>query len=130
MNSIADIKTFLTEQNLFNLYISGENTQVFESLTTPEGIDNQTSFSSLVYDARFWISYNQYADDFTLCIAYFTHSGNPISRETFAEGLPTSPYGRYDETNERKWVKDGTLYRLQPLAGAVVLLPIKTILPR
>jgi hypothetical protein len=130
MNSVAELKAHLETQNLFASYISGELPEMFEGLTTASGIDSQNSFRTLQYDAKFWISYNQYADQFTFCVSYFDHNGNAISKATFAEALAHLPAAQYDETNERNWVRDGSLYRLQPISNAVIKLGIKTIIPR
>ena len=130
MNTVEELKTFLTTQNLDALYTSPEIPGMFSGLVTADGIDEQNSFASLEYDAKFWISYNQYADQFTFCITYFNHDGNKISKATFVEALGHLPAAQYDETNERTWVRDGSVYRLQPITNAVVKLGIKTIVPR
>lgn len=130
MNTVNELKTFLTTQNLFASYTSVELPQMFEALITAEGIDMQTSFAALEYDAKYWISYNQPADQFTLCISYFDHNGNSISKATFAEALGHLPAAQYDETNERNWIRNGSVYKLQPISNAVVKLGIKTIVPK
>lgn len=130
MNSVTELKNFLQEQNLFVSYTSGERPDMFETLTTPEGIDQQVGFSGFPYQAKWWISYNQYSDDFTFCVGHFDHDGNAISRETFTSAIPDLFASRYDETNERKWTKDGDVYRLQPMANPVVKIAILTIVPR
>lgn len=130
MNTVTDLKNFLTTQNLNAAYTSPEIPEMFQGLVTAEGIDSQNSFQTLSYDAKFWISYNQHSDRFTFCISYFDHDGNKISKETFAQALGYLPAAQYDETNERYWVKTGSVYILQPIANAVVKLGIKTISPK
>jgi hypothetical protein len=130
MNSVTELKNFLQEQNLFGLYTSGERPDMFETLTTPEGVNQQVGFSGFPYQAKWWISYNQYSDDFTFCVGHFNHDGNAISKETFASAIPNTYASKYDETKERKWTRDGDIYRLQPMVDPVVKIAILTIVPR
>ena len=130
MNTIEELKQFLATQNLIASYTSSDHPDMFEILVTPEGIDKQGSYETLPYTAKAWISYNQYSDIFTFCISYFDHSGNAITKETFASQLSHLPVARYDESNERHWVKDGDIYTLQLIENAVVKLGMRTIVPR
>lgn len=130
MNTVEELKTFLTAQNLDALYTSPEIPGMFSALVTADGITGQNSFRSLQYDAKFWISYNQPADQFTFCVSYFDHDGNAISKAIFAEALGYLPSAQYDETNERHWIRTGDVYTLQPISNAVIKLGIKTIAPK
>ena len=130
MNTVEELKQFLATQNLIASYTSPEMPEMFETLVTPEGIDAQTSYTSLAYQSKGWISYNQYSDIFTFCIGYFDHNGNAITKETFASELGHLTVAKYNESNERHWVRNGDVYELQLIENAVIKLAIKTIVPR
>ena len=128
METLEELKQFIETQNLTETFTSLEVPQMFDDLTTPAGIDRQSgNFATLPYDARFWLSYNQYSDQFTFCISYFNHDGNKIPQSVFAEALPHLPAAQYNETNERIWIKDADVYRLQPIPNAVIRLSVRTI---
>jgi hypothetical protein len=108
MNSIEELKQFLLNQNLYNLYIWSGESEHFHTLTTPDGMDYQRGYvrANLPLDAKHWIEYLPNTDSFVLRISYFTLAGNGISREEFANVVPSSyPATRYTEKNFITWTR-------------------------
>lgn len=131
MNTINELKTFLTEQNLDNLYTSPEKPVMFTDFSTADGIDRQNSFARATVQAKWWVQYNSANDTFTLCVEYFLQDGTKITKEEFVSVLGNDiPASKYNETNEYIWVKDGGEYKLQIPTIPPFIFPINTIVPK
>lgn len=128
MNTIDELKTFLTEQNLDSLYTSPEKPEMFNVITTATGIDKQTSFARFTVQAKWWIQYNSANDTFTLCVEYFSQDGVKITKGQFISVLGYElPASKYNETNEYIWVNEGGEYKLQIPPLPAFEYPLKTI---
>jgi len=131
MNTINELKTFLTEQNLDSLYTSPEKPKMFEDFVTADGIDRQNSFARATVQAKWWIQYNSFNDTFMLCVEYFSQDGTKITKEEFVSVLGYNiPASKYNETNEYIWVKDEDEYKLQIPVIPPFIFPINTIVPK
>ncbi len=128
MNTIQDLKNYLTEQNLDSLYTSPEKPERFKEFVTADGIDGQNSFARSTVQAKWWIQYNSANDTFTLCVEYFLQDGVKITKEEFVSVLGHDiPASKYNETNEYIWVKDDGEYKLQIPTIPPFIFPINTI---
>ncbi len=128
MNTLDELKTFLTEQNLDSLYTSPEKPEMFKMFVTATGIDKQTSFARATVQAKWWIQYNSANDTFTFCVEYFSQDGVKITKGQFISVLGYEiPASKYNETNEYIWVNKGGEYKLQIPTIPPFIFPINTI---
>jgi methyl coenzyme M reductase gamma subunit len=130
MNTIQDLKNYLTEQNLDSLYTSPEKpkARMFNDFVTADGIDRQNSFARYTVQAKWWIQYNSANDTFTLRVEYFLQDGVKITKEEFVSVMGHhTPASKYNETNEYIWVKDDGEYKLQTPTIPPFIFPINTI---
>lgn len=123
MTSLQELKNYLTQQNLYGEYAWTGNMDLFYVLTTADGMDRQNSFQFSPLDAKWWIEYNQEANEFIFRVGYFTHSGVAITKEYFVGQIPNCPAARYTDENAIRWINQNDGYHIQIPENASTRLP-------
>lgn len=137
MQTLIELKEYLAAHPVYEQY-TGWNTirdvsssEQFQLYTTPAGIDDQTSFPSSSYQAKWWIVYNEEDDEFILRVGYFTNAGEAISREEFINEMSDELYAsKYTEEYTLRWVNQNNEYILVVPVNTLFPFPITKIIPK
>jgi hypothetical protein len=102
--SLQELRDHLDEESLRSK-CETPNDEIFLHFVDGRHLDAQNSYGTLPVDARFWVGYNADVNEFVLNVNFFTHEGVGITREQFAEVLP-SPNAATDYTSVEtvRWV--------------------------
>lgn len=86
--SLSELKEFVTQQDLSSKYTM-DNPSRFITLTTADGIDNQTGYNGFDATAKLWIQYFPLANQFALNVNFFAIiDGAPLNPEDFLRLVP------------------------------------------
>lgn len=136
MTALQELKDYLAQQNLSAKYTDTTGKSIFPMLTTVEGIDKQNSFDRFIYDAKWWIDYNQTNDEFELKVGYFTKEGDAVSREDFISEMNKImpdrkvPARDYGEDSKVTWTKVASGYAVNLPEVPVFIFPITMIVEK
>ena len=137
MHTLVELKEHIAQQNLSAKYTDTTGKSIFLNFTTVEGIDNQNTFATFIYDAKWWIDYNETNDEFELKVGYFTKEGDAVSREDFIlemdKIMPSTrkvPARDYGEDSKVMWTKVASGYAINLPEVPVFIFPITMIVEK